>query len=371
MVARKTDGKSVRDEDDRRRLVDLTRSAGPGSPVARDLEEALAELGIGALNSMASKRQLQAALERVGIMIRVPPPEHGDEVKSVVLIAVGIATPRFMDSFVFGGRWDPVRASLTTAFTTACLYAFAEEYRSFSRKQTARGFEVPTELGDEFGLGRPLWSEVPQNPERLVLDRLELRAALNRLSPRQQDVLLLVAAGHTHAEVASELEMSASQVRSLLRHARAMLRTNRGCEQVNRKITDSADPSLAPSLWERLRRWGIESHLEAAMVKRAIEHCRSSYENPGRPALYRPLENDNRNQLDIILDGMRSGVSIPNRKRWTANSARVCRDVLARVRDEVPSVQRPEGRRKGISNDLRELYSAVTLATSGPRSLAP
>lgn len=341
-------------------LVQAVRSLGPDHPETEHLRSLLRTYGVGVLTSWAVKGELAERIWRV-TRIRLPVVVAPDEARSVTFLAVTVALRKFVDNYIFGQeRWDPERSSLKTSFVRQCLYSFVDEFRRFEREER-RPAEVPTSDSALFELlGNQTWmpwtvNTWSQDPAERLISRVQVEEALVRLTPQDRRVLALYASGLTVQQVAHVLEVGVSRVREHLRHIRLKWQEDH-----------AAPGSFEAPEWKHLRQWGIGSAEEAARVKRVIDRCRASYDDPSRAALYRPLPDVDLNQLAIILSGMdvegTVGV-VPS--RWVANSARVCRAVLASVQEEVPSVRRPEGRRKGIAKDVWELYRDLTKVLTG------
>ncbi|MFC5062156.1 sigma factor-like helix-turn-helix DNA-binding protein [Actinomycetospora atypica] len=348
-------------------LVAMLRKEGdPNGRAARDLAQALGELGVGALSSMARNGRLFGVLSQRGRGLERPPSEYFDEEQSLIFMSVGVAVQRFMNQEIYGCGWSPTKgASVQTWFVGACLDQFANEYRRFRAQRRTRD-EL---IGDNLDLlekdgGARGWSRAvaAEDPALTVLDRMELEHILDQMYPLEREIVLLVGQGWSRQEVSRELGISNRKVRSTLERLRDRLSLRREGERADRSVSEAANPAASSVLWRRLSTWGINDAAEAVRVKELIDAQRKVYENPERFALYRPIPGDDRNQLDIVLDGMRSDVHIDNQKKWTADSARVCREVLKRVQEVVPSVSRP-GSGKGSSAAMRELYQSLKIVS--------
>lgn len=350
-------------------LVDLIRTSGPESETAALFRQTLMQYGTGTLYSMGIKGTL---LSTVRQRVNIPTPQLNlprAELTSMIFETVTRAVEQFMGTFIFGEeRWVPGEASLRTTFINSCLFAFASVYRRFWREEESRRREISVGTVDSLeNLPHPVWTAAVANPERVALNRQELREMLSFVDPLHREMLYKIADGYTHAETARLLGLNVSQVSSAVRRARARLLEIRSREETNEVVSEVEVTGSAVAaveiVWSRLRHWGINSQDEVVAAIQVVDRCRAMYESPSRPALRRPLKNVDRNLLDIILDEMRVEVPPGDRAKWTANSARVCRDVISHIQKVLPSAGRPAGHRKGIVEDLQELYRCAKLAT--------
>jgi hypothetical protein len=110
--------------------------------------------------------------------------------------------------------------------------------------------------------------------------------------------------------------------------------------------------------------WGIP--LDAvSKARQLIDSCRKNYNNTRFPALYRPINGQNLNRLDILLE--EPELTAPGHKKWMENGARVTRDVMKKLSLEFPDLCRPDGRgkTKNAQLALRELYRALVNLENG------
>jgi hypothetical protein len=122
--------------------------------------------------------------------------------------------------------------------------------------------------------------------------------------------------------------------------------------------------------WLYVQEWGVDDLTAISKILYCINMCRSHFENPKKPQLYRPKKNLQRNRLDIILDGPDTVEATKKaQKAWAENGARVWRYVLGRLQEVVPQVGRPgRSNAPGAQNDLRRLYESLKFLDSYLRS---
>jgi hypothetical protein len=120
--------------------------------------------------------------------------------------------------------------------------------------------------------------------------------------------------------------------------------------------TDEASAALR-EIWVRVAAWGIGDLDQVPKVFACINTCRRYYESPRFPQLYRPIPDQQRNRLDIILDCSADTV-VGDRKAWQENGARVWRYVRDRIKEVVPSFERPGAgkNKKDAVKAMAELY---------------
>jgi len=126
--------------------------------------------------------------------------------------------------------------------------------------------------------------------------------------------------------------------------------------------------------WRYVQEWGVDDLATISKMLYCIDMCRSYFENPSKPQLYRPKKTLRRNRLDIILDGPDIVEATKKaQKTWAENGARVWRYVLDRLQEVVPQIRRPgRSNAPGAQNDLRRLYESLKvldcyLRSSGER----
>ena len=310
-------------------------------------------------------------LKRMGVSLPSPPQEAWrDEHRSVILLSVASALPRFMEKQVFAGGWDAHKgASLRTYFVNSCFYAFAHEYRRFFRTEgSARETSLSMYELDDLVKNATAASSA-SDPETRVLDRMEVEGLLKKIAASTEDraIVFLVAQGLTNLEIANELKVSESTVSRRLHRIR--LGANRGTDRrlVERETPwdDYPNDAVGEALKRTrayLRSWGILDLQAVPDLLVCLEGCRADYEKPDLPGLYRPSRDWQRNRLDLILDGPDIPVGDSARKTWNENGARVWREVYAELQRVHPGLRRP-GRLNapGAQKDLRRLYESLKI----------
>lgn len=125
---------------------------------------------------------------------------------------------------------------------------------------------------------------------------------------------------------------------------------------------DVADDVIATAL-QSIRLWGVQDIAKFSELLTCIENCRNYFEDPARPALYRPSSQWNRNRLDFILDGPDlEHTTKAAAKTWGENGARVFRHVRDQLTRIVPGIARPgDPRAPHAQRDLRRLYESLKL----------
>lgn len=112
--------------------------------------------------------------------------------------------------------------------------------------------------------------------------------------------------------------------------------------------------------WSYIKEWGITDARTVPQLLACIGRCRSHYEDPRRPQLYRPHPDVNRNRLDLILDG--PDIQVGDKKTWAENGARVWRYLLEQLQAVEPALARPaKPNARGAQKDLRKLFDALRI----------
>lgn len=213
------------------RLVAAVQKSGRDSTESRKLQLALADLVVGTLTNLSIRGTLLNEVKRqCGVSLPAPPPAWREDSRQVIYMSAAMAIPRFINDFVFGGRWSQDRgSSVATTAVRAGLYAFINEYRTYLREEAERAGTEPigalpedfSELAASFdAVGR---SRSP-DPERVAVNRDLIDRTLRGMDSRTQTILLLMSDGWTQSEIGRELEMHPEAVSSVVRRARHSMR---------------------------------------------------------------------------------------------------------------------------------------------------
>lgn len=148
---------------------------------------------------------------------------------------------------------------------------------------------------------------------------------------------------------------------------------------VLRPYRQAVDPSIRPQpwndstdvvhdviarTWAYVQSWGATDITSVSTLLACIEKCRAHFEDPSKPALYRPAGRMTpRNRLDFILDGPDLTPSDEStRKTWNENGARAFRYVRDQLKAIQPSLKRPgSALAPNAQKDLRRLYESLKL----------
>jgi hypothetical protein len=123
---------------------------------------------------------------------------------------------------------------------------------------------------------------------------------------------------------------------------------------------EGQDARLFETQWRVVKSWGVTNQEEVGGLRDCLEKLRAYYENPRRPALYRPLgANIRQNALDLILDGDWTSHQSLRSKSNTENLARVWRKAYAEMKRLVPELTRPPS--PNAVRDLHKLYLALRI----------
>jgi hypothetical protein len=123
---------------------------------------------------------------------------------------------------------------------------------------------------------------------------------------------------------------------------------------------DDVASEVLSQTWAYLKSWSITDPACVPQLLQQIQQCRSYFENPAKPTLYRPLPEYQRNRLDIILDGPDGPYG--NTKTWHENGARVWRYVYEQLRLVDLAIARPGSANRGdAQKDLRRLYLSLRI----------
>jgi hypothetical protein len=193
-------------------LVRRAREAGENSCEYWILHESLRETGVGALMRLLTSNRNSPLAPWQKRNLRMPraPEDFSTHIRSLVHLAVLSALQRFMRDQVMGSRWKASKgASLRTFFITACMFAFAEEYRKFYSSEVTTN-DIPIgQLGDF--TDRPGYGST--DPATTVTNR----DLIGRLLPPSMDadlreMFLLTAEGYTQQEIAERFGLTAENV---------------------------------------------------------------------------------------------------------------------------------------------------------------
>jgi hypothetical protein len=130
------------------------------------------------------------------------------------------------------------------------------------------------------------------------------------------------------------------------------------------------------AMWKYLRRWGVDSPERARLARHEVEGQIDAYDDPAKPALYRPIPGLDHNQLWLVLyDGETRPAIDPdktaeeNQKAETtfvANGARVVRDVVTHLEASFDWFHQPEDlKRRGAQRHFARLYDFLRTVTRG------
>ncbi|GAB1512559.1 SAV_2336 N-terminal domain-related protein [Actinophytocola sp. KF-1] len=128
------------------------------------------------------------------------------------------------------------------------------------------------------------------------------------------------------------------------------------------------------ALWQFLRRWGITTQQQARTALNAIEREVDSFEDPRKPALYRPIRGVEHNQLWLVLhEGSTRPAADPdrtddentaNKQRFVANSARAVREAVKHLEVEFGWFRQPEDlKHRDTQRHFGQLYDALRTVT--------
>lgn len=219
-------------------------------------------------------------------------------------------------------------------------------------------------------------------------DNLKVRTVLEPFASlvsdyrlRRSDGVAGVLSGDTDPMDAGVIHLIGEQVlvhnpamRSVLRRAcHVHIIEQNGQFDLLQPYRQSTPPPVAPSdepcdvvadalhtTWSYIKEWGITDPGTVAELLACIKRCRSRYEDPKRPQLYRPHPDVNRNRLDLILDG--PDIQVGDKKTWAENGARVWRYVLEQLQAVEPALARPaKPNARGAQKDLRQLFDALRI----------
>jgi hypothetical protein len=132
--------------------------------------------------------------------------------------------------------------------------------------------------------------------------------------------------------------------------------------------------------WRNLRKWGVDTPEQALQIKRFCDERRQALEDPGKPALFRPIPEVEKNRLELLLTDADARPPVPadatevERREimdlFRDNGARVVRVLLADMIAAYPWFHRPVGKegRKGAQPGFAALYRTLQIVTSGSLS---
>ncbi|WP_157128739.1 hypothetical protein [Nocardia amamiensis] len=147
------------------------------------------------------------------------------------------ALTKFQEAMRAGKGWDPCRgAKLRTYFITACLYAFPQVFEEELRWRRANQ-PVPVEydnIAELLDARSPSSAGGAADPSTAVIDRLMIEDYLATLAESDKLIVLAVAQGYTHAEIAHLLSSQTATPKAIERrldrirkNARLALRSER------------------------------------------------------------------------------------------------------------------------------------------------
>ncbi|MFE2118365.1 RNA polymerase sigma factor [Streptomyces microflavus] len=166
------------------------------------------EHGLRVTHAWIISRKIFSECARRGIKLGDPPLDWSeDERHDIVQDTVLRAFNRFKRTALHARKWRPEGgASLRTYFIGTCLYAFADEYRAWLDRRSARRMEIRN-LALQLGASAP----VPTHHRvgALALDKNAARMALKALhdrDPRLAKIIALEVEGYSHDEIATLLD---------------------------------------------------------------------------------------------------------------------------------------------------------------------
>ena len=187
----------------------------------------LARYGIAVLTAwMRSRVIFQRVRDRGYGGLPEPPSGSMDDPDVVDELAnetVAKALRHFRDDVLVPGKWDYRRgATLRTYFIGQCLIRFANIYRRWWAEEARHHRAILTDPQDLALDGKAsLGGKVIDSPERHVARQDEVERALARVQdPRVRRALVLVGTGLTHAEIASDLNVTTKAVERMIANER-------------------------------------------------------------------------------------------------------------------------------------------------------
>lgn len=114
--------------------------------------------------------------------------------------------PRFLERVVTENKWDPARSALTTHFVNACLLAYPDVLRKWTRDR----LELTSTI-DETGL-----KAMRLDTELLIQHREAVRSIVARAPEGIRPILAWSWLGYSTTEIAEKLELNPSTIRSRL-----------------------------------------------------------------------------------------------------------------------------------------------------------
>jgi hypothetical protein len=207
--------------------VDLhTRLAlvGFSGPEYRQFQTELTRYGLDVMTGWLRTGKIFAKMQEAGYGLPHPPEgalDH-DTQDELAGETVTVALARFHHDVLLRRRWDPRKgARLTTFFVGQCKIRFANIYRAWLDK------ELPsTRLIDP--ADDPLLdisTAAIDGPEWRAVARSYIRRGARAIrDPRVHRALELIAADHTQAEIAADLQMTEKGVERMLANQRTRIR---------------------------------------------------------------------------------------------------------------------------------------------------
>lgn len=143
-----------------------------------------------------------------------PRPMDPDDAAELASETVARALVYFEHNVLRENRWDPSKgATIRTFFIGACTRCFANEFTRWCRENaTLWRLDSCANIGDEL-------PSINVRPDAL----LHLRQTINRIPSNAVRLAELCALGHTHAEIAKELQITEKAVERRLHKLRANL----------------------------------------------------------------------------------------------------------------------------------------------------
>ncbi|MFJ5879168.1 RNA polymerase sigma factor [Streptomyces sp. NPDC093088] len=189
-------------------LIEHLEQLGFEGPEFDAFADRLIGHGQRVVQAWISNRKIFSECARRGIRLGDPPSDWSeDERDDIVQDTILRAFNRFKRKALHARNWTPEGgASLKTYFIGTCVYAFADEYRSWLDRRNARRMEIRN-LALQLGGSAP----VPAHHRvgAVAVDRAAARAALKALhdrDPRLAKIIALESEGYSHDEIATLLD---------------------------------------------------------------------------------------------------------------------------------------------------------------------
>ncbi|BEL05574.1 hypothetical protein Q0Z83_037650 [Actinoplanes sichuanensis] len=150
-------------------------------------------------------------------MIRLsrPDPWLPQDQEDLAFRSVSTAVQHFVKAAREGRGWSPAGgATMSSFFLGLCISAFPNEFRTLLREQKKRHH---TELSEDTAI-----PSVP-GPEEAVAAADEMNRLLDGIAPEQRRALLAKANGFSHAEIATQMNLTPRAVEGLIYRGRQQL----------------------------------------------------------------------------------------------------------------------------------------------------